>query len=59
MTTTDTIEQTRMPTALAAAATMILFTTGRGTPLGFPVPTVKVASNPAMAALGAEGRMTS
>ncbi|MBA16390.1 MAG: altronate hydrolase [Sphingomonas sp.] len=33
-------------TALAAAgATMILFTTGRGTPLGFPVPTVKVASN--------------
>jgi altronate hydrolase len=33
-------------TALAAAgATMILFTTGRGTPLGFPVPTVKIASN--------------
>ncbi|WP_109806281.1 UxaA family hydrolase [Sphingosinithalassobacter portus] len=33
-------------TALAAAgATMILFTTGRGTPLGFPVPTIKVASN--------------
>ena len=33
-------------TALAAAgAIMILFTTGRGTPLGFPVPTVKVASN--------------
>ena len=33
-------------TALAAAgATMVLFTTGRGTPLGFPVPTVKVASN--------------
>lgn len=32
--------------ALAAAgATMILFTTGRGTPLGFPVPTVKIASN--------------
>lgn len=32
--------------ALAAAgATMVLFTTGRGTPLGFPVPTVKVASN--------------
>ena len=24
---------------------MILFTTGRGTPLGFPVPTLKVASN--------------
>ncbi|QJQ32597.1 altronate dehydratase [Sphingomonas lacunae] len=37
-------------TALAAAgATMILFTTGRGTPLGFPVPTVKVASNTALA----------
>ncbi len=33
-------------TALAAAgATMILFTTGRGTPLGFPVPTIKIASN--------------
>jgi altronate hydrolase len=33
-------------TALAAAgATMVLFTTGRGTPLGFPVPTVKIASN--------------
>ena len=37
-------------TALAAAgATMILFTTGRGTPLGFPVPTVKVASNSQLA----------
>jgi altronate hydrolase len=33
-------------TALAAAgATAILFTTGRGTPLGFPVPTIKIASN--------------
>lgn len=33
-------------TALAAAgATVILFTTGRGTPLGLPVPTVKIASN--------------
>ncbi|TWH78872.1 D-altronate dehydratase [Novosphingobium taihuense] len=33
-------------TALAAAgATLILFTTGRGTPLGFPAPTIKVASN--------------
>jgi altronate hydrolase len=39
-------------TALAAAgATMIVFTTGRGTPLGFPVPTVKVASNSSLAAL--------
>lgn len=37
-------------TALAAAgATCILFTTGRGTPLGFPVPTVKIASNGALA----------
>jgi altronate hydrolase len=38
-------------TALAAAgATVIFFTTGRGTPLGFPVPTVKIASNSALAA---------
>jgi altronate hydrolase len=37
-------------TALAAAgATLILFTTGRGTPLGFPVPTIKIASNSALA----------
>ena len=37
-------------TALTAAgATLILFTTGRGTPLGFPVPTVKIASNTALA----------
>jgi altronate hydrolase len=37
-------------TALTAAgATAILFTTGRGTPLGFPVPTVKIASNSALA----------
>ena len=37
-------------TALAAAgATMILFTTGRGTPLGFPVPTVKIATNSELA----------
>lgn len=36
--------------ALAAAgATLVLFTTGRGTPLGFPVPTIKVASNRALA----------
>jgi len=33
-------------TALAAAgAHIIVFTTGRGTPLGFPVPTIKIASN--------------
>ncbi|WP_126174324.1 UxaA family hydrolase [Altericroceibacterium xinjiangense] len=38
-------------TALAAAgATLVLFTTGRGTPLGFPVPTVKIASNSNLAA---------
>jgi altronate hydrolase len=37
-------------TALAAAgATAILFTTGRGTPMGFPVPTIKIASNTALA----------
>lgn len=37
-------------TALAAAgAQMVLFTTGRGTPLGGPVPTLKVASNSALA----------
>ena len=37
-------------TALAAAgATVILFTTGRGTPLGFPVPTVKISSNSQLA----------
>lgn len=36
--------------ALAAAgATLVLFTTGRGTPLGFPVPTVKIASNQGLA----------
>lgn len=37
-------------TALTACgAHIILFTTGRGTPLGAPVPTVKIASNTAMA----------
>ena len=35
---------------VAAGATLVLFTTGRGTPLGFPVPTLKVASNHALAA---------
>ena len=28
-----------------SGATMLLFTTGRGTPLGFPVPTIKISSN--------------
>lgn len=38
-------------TALAAAgATLILFTTGRGTPMGFSVPTLKIASNSELAA---------
>ncbi len=37
-------------TALTAAgANLILFTTGRGTPLGFPVPTLKIASNSSLA----------
>lgn len=34
----------------AAGAQIILFTTGRGTPLGGPVPTVKIATNKDMAA---------
>lgn len=29
----------------ASGATLLLFTTGRGTPLGFPVPTVKISTN--------------
>lgn len=38
-------------TALTAAgAHLILFTTGRGTPLGAPAPTVKISSNSALAA---------
>ena len=38
-------------TALAAAgAQLILFTTGRGTPLSAPVPTAKISSNSALAA---------
>jgi altronate hydrolase len=37
-------------TALAAAgATLLLFTTGRGTPLGFAAPTLKISSNSALA----------
>lgn len=32
----------------AAGAHMILFTTGRGTPLGAPVPTVKISTNTAL-----------
>ena len=33
----------------AAGCHIILFTTGRGTPLGAPVPTVKIATNPSLA----------
>ena len=35
---------------VASGATLLLFTTGRGTPLGFPVPTLKISSNTAIAA---------
>ena len=33
---------------VVSGATLLVFTTGRGTPLGFPVPTVKVATNTAL-----------
>jgi altronate hydrolase len=42
----DGVSSTAM---VASGATMLLFTTGRGTPLGFPVPTLKVSSNTAIA----------
>jgi altronate hydrolase len=35
---------------VASGATVLLFTTGRGTPLGFPVPTLKISSNSEIAA---------
>jgi altronate hydrolase len=35
---------------VAAGAHMILFTTGRGTPMGFPAPTIKISTNSALAA---------
>lgn len=35
---------------VASGATVLLFTTGRGTPLGFPAPTVKISSNSEIAA---------
>jgi len=38
----DGVSSTAM---VASGATLLLFTTGRGTPLGFPVPTLKVSSN--------------
>ncbi len=34
---------------VAAGATVVLFTTGRGTPLGFPAPTLKISSNSPLA----------
>jgi altronate hydrolase len=34
---------------VASGATVLLFTTGRGTPLGFPAPTIKISSNSAIA----------
>lgn len=34
---------------VAAGATVLLFTTGRGTPLGFPAPTLKISSNTPLA----------
>ena len=38
----DGISSTAMT---ASGATILLFTTGRGTPLGFPAPTIKISSN--------------
>ena len=35
----------------ASGCQLILFTTGRGTPLGAPVPTIKAATNSALASL--------
>ncbi len=43
----DGVSSTAM---VASGATLLLFTTGRGTPMGFPVPTLKIASNSALAA---------
>jgi altronate hydrolase len=34
---------------VGAGATVLLFTTGRGTPLGFPAPTLKISSNSPLA----------
>ncbi|GMO40523.1 MAG: altronate dehydratase family protein [Treponemataceae bacterium] len=42
----DIVSSTAMT---AAGAHLILFTTGRGTPLGAPVPTLKISSNTALA----------
>jgi altronate hydrolase len=42
----DGVSSTAM---VVSGATLLLFTTGRGTPLGFPAPTIKVSSNTAIA----------
>ena len=41
----DTVSTTAL---VAAGATVLLFTTGRGTPIGSPVPTIKISSNTAV-----------
>ena len=38
-------DQVSTTALVAAGATLVLFTTGRGTPLGSPVPTIKVSTN--------------
>ena len=43
----DGVSSTAM---VASGATLLLFTTGRGTPLGFPAPTIKISSNSDIAA---------
>lgn len=42
----DAVSSTNL---VASGANLILFTTGRGTPLGFPVPTIKISSNSTLA----------
>jgi altronate hydrolase len=42
----DAISSTAL---VGAGANILLFTTGRGTPLGFPAPTLKISSNSALA----------
>jgi altronate hydrolase len=38
-------DQVSTTALVAAGATLVLFTTGRGTPLGSPAPTLKVSTN--------------
>ena len=42
----DGVSSTAM---IVAGAQIVLFTTGRGTPMGFPAPTIKIASNSSLA----------